>query len=441
MDDKLMSPAASPLGVKPLPSKPLLLAYGVAALLAGVVAYVAYQKSEAQNQTVEAETLPRVQGESPSQIALRLMSARQTKPKEAPAAPPPSEPVVLVASLDEPPRPPRDGSAAADVSGTSEDHSDRAAEARSARRASLRHALSGSTVVPQHGSERTRAAGTPGSDTVAELERVRREKAALTGTDPTAAYQHAMQLAAAAQGQAMPGTAGTPPMQAAPTFASAGVGTYNRAGDSDRFRLDAELEQPRSRFVVQPGDVIPAVLQSAINSELPGPILAQVAVDVYDSPTHRHLLIPQGTKLFGEYASGVVFGQSRLLVAWQRLRFPNGQTLDIGEMPGTDGVGRSGFNDLVDNHYFRLFASALLLSGVTAGVAMSQDVGSGNSQRVTAGSAMSQALGQQLGQTAAQLIQKNMNVAPTLDIRPGYRFNVMITKDLTFRRPYRRQSP
>jgi len=229
-----------------------------------------------------------------------------------------------------------------------------------------------------------------------------------------------------------------PPLPAGPTA----VGAFNRPGSPDRFRLEAELEAPRSRYILQPGrgGVIPAVLDSAVNSELPGPILGHVAVDVYDSPTGRHLLIPQGASLFGEYASGVVFGQSRLMVAWQRITMPDGRTLDIGEMPGTDGLGRSGFTDLVDNHYFRIFSSALLLSGVTAGVAMSQDVGTGNGQRVTAGSAMSQALGQQLGQTTSQFLQKNMNIAPTLDIRPGYRFNIIVTKDLVFKGPYRRAS-
>jgi type IV secretion system protein VirB10 len=185
--------------------------------------------------------------------------------------------------------------------------------------------------------------------------------------------------------------------------------------------------------------VIPAVLDSAVNSELPGVLLAHVAIDIYDSPSGRHLRIPQGAWLFGEYASGVAFGQSRLMCAWQQITMPDGRTLDIGEMPGADGVGRSGFTDLVDNHYFRLFSSALLLSGVTAGVAMSQDVGTGNSQRVTAGSAMSQALGQQLGQTTAMLLQKNMNISPTLDIRVGYRFNVIVTKNIPFSEPYRRR--
>ena len=107
-------------------------------------------------------------------------------------------------------------------------------------------------------------------------------------------------------------------------------------------------------------------------------------------------------------------------------------------MPGADQAGYSGFNDKVNNHYFRLFGSALLMSAVTAGVALSQDNGNSEfGEQQTASSAMSEALGQQLGQVTAQLISKNLNIAPTLEIRPGFRFNVIVTKDLTFSKPYK----
>jgi type IV secretion system protein VirB10 len=104
-------------------------------------------------------------------------------------------------------------------------------------------------------------------------------------------------------------------------------------------------------------------------------------------------------------------------------------------MSGADSAGYSGFNDQVNNHYFRLFSSAFLMSGVTAGISLSQPKQTGTTTQ-TASSAMGEALGQQLGQVTAQLISKNMNIAPTLEIRPGYRFNVMVTKDMTFSKPY-----
>jgi type IV secretion system protein VirB10 len=185
------------------------------------------------------------------------------------------------------------------------------------------------------------------------------------------------------------------------------------------------------------GFVIPATLISGINSDLPGQIMGQVSQNVYDTPTGRHLLIPQGSRLIGSYSSDVSYGQSRVLVAWQRIVFPDGKALDIGAMPGADSAGYAGFKDQVNNHYFRLFGSAFLMSAVTAGITISQDdnnVGTGNRQR--ASDAMSEALGQQLGQVTAQLIAKNMNIAPTLEIRPGYRFNVIVTKDMTLSKPY-----
>ena len=101
--------------------------------------------------------------------------------------------------------------------------------------------------------------------------------------------------------------------------------------------------------------------------------MAQVAQNVYDTPTGRYLLIPQGARLVGRYASDVAYGQSRVLVAWQRLVFPDGKALDIGAMPGADSAGYAGFTDRVNHHYLRVFGSALLMSAVVAGITLSQD--------------------------------------------------------------------
>ena len=106
-------------------------------------------------------------------------------------------------------------------------------------------------------------------------------------------------------------------------------------------------------------------------------------------------------------------------------------------MPGADSAGYAGFKDQVDNHYFRLFASAVLMSGITAGITISQDEVRDENGRVTMSGAMTESLGQQLGQLSEELIRRQMNVAPTIEIRPGYRFNVQVTKDLTFSGPYR----
>lgn len=207
----------------------------------------------------------------------------------------------------------------------------------------------------------------------------------------------------------------------------------------DRWRLGSRVQAPRTTYELRAGTVIAAVLTTGINSDLAGPILGQISQNVYDTATGKHLLIPQGTKLFGRYSNEIAYGQSRVLVGWQRLTYPDGKTLDLGAMPGADEAGSAGFGDQVNNHYLRLFGNALLLSAVTGGVALSQrDSNAGGAfGRQSAGDVMSQQLGIALGQTIVQVIRRNINISPTIEIRPGYRFNVIATKDLTFATPYR----
>lgn len=216
-----------------------------------------------------------------------------------------------------------------------------------------------------------------------------------------------------------------------------GYGQFDNRNGGDRWRLDSAPEPPRTAYVLRAGEVIPAVMIRGINSELPGQITAQISQNVYDTATGQHLLIPQGTKGVGQYSSEVVYGQSRVLAGWQRLTFPDGKAMDIGAMAGSDEAGYSGFHDLVNNHYVRIFGSAFLMSAIVAGINLSQEQqGYDQSDSQRASDAMSEALGQQLGQVAGQMISKNMNIAPTLEIRPGYRINIVVTKDLTFAKPY-----
>jgi len=224
----------------------------------------------------------------------------------------------------------------------------------------------------------------------------------------------------------------------APNNTSDAMKQFASKNQEDRWRLDSSPEAPRTPYELRAGFVLPAILISGINSDLPGQIIAQVAQSVYDTPTGKHLLIPQGSKLVGSYSSEVAYGQSRVLVAWQRITFPDGKAMDIGAMPGADSAGYSGFNDQVNNHYFRIFGSAIMMSAITAGFAYSQDVNEEDDwfAAPTASSELSAALGQQLGDVASQMIAKNLNISPTLEIRPGYRFNVMVTKDITFSKPY-----
>ncbi|HDX6256507.1 TPA: conjugal transfer protein TrbI [Campylobacter fetus subsp. venerealis] len=192
--------------------------------------------------------------------------------------------------------------------------------------------------------------------------------------------------------------------------------------------LEQLKQKPISAYEIKAGWNIPAVLITGVNSELPGQILAQITQNVYDTATGKYLLIPQGTKAVGDYSNNVIYGQSRLLVAWNKLIFPNGDTLNIQSMQGASMDGYTGFEDQVDNHYFRIFGSAFLLSSITAGIALS-DNSQGNEIETARDKAIGQAI-QQMGQVASEMIRKNMNISPTLEIRPGYKFNIFVTKDI-----------
>lgn len=209
------------------------------------------------------------------------------------------------------------------------------------------------------------------------------------------------------------------------------------AQQKDRFRLFSQVKAPKP-FSLLTGSVIPGTMISEIRSAFPNEIIGQVSQDVYDTATGKYLLIPQGTRIFGISSSKVAFGQDILVVAWQRLIFPDGKTLDIGSMPGADGSGFTGFSDQVDNHYVRIFGSALLMSGIVGGISYSQSLNQRNgfNNQPTAGSVLSEALGQQLGQVTAQMIAKNLNIAPSIKIRPGYQFNIAVIKDIAFTKPY-----
>ncbi|EET8237113.1 conjugal transfer protein TrbI [Escherichia coli] len=180
---------------------------------------------------------------------------------------------------------------------------------------------------------------------------------------------------------------------------------------------------------VKAGWVIPGVMISGINSDLPGQIIGQVREAVYDSATGTQCLIPPGSRVVGTYDSGVTLGQTRALAVWRRIIYPDGSSISIDNMPGTDMGGYAGFNDKVNNHYARIFGSGLLLSVFSAGIQLSQPQAS-NGENYSSSQIIAGSLGQQLGQIGMQMAQRNMNIQPTLEIRPGYEFNIMVTKDI-----------
>lgn len=184
-----------------------------------------------------------------------------------------------------------------------------------------------------------------------------------------------------------------------------------------------------SPYEVKAGSIVPGVMISGINSDLPGQIIGQVRQNVYDSATGRYLLIPAGAKIVGTYDSSVSAGQERVLVAWNRIIFPDSSSVSLEAMPGADQSGFAGFHDQVDNHYWRTFGNAALLSLFSAGVQLSQPrgavTGTYNSQQI-----MAAAIGRQLGQLGMQLTQRNLSIQPTLEVRPGFQFSIMVTKDM-----------
>lgn len=203
--------------------------------------------------------------------------------------------------------------------------------------------------------------------------------------------------------------------------------------------LQQSMQKPIGPYEIKAGWNIPMVLECGINSDLPGQTCARVTENVYDTATGRHMLIPQGTKAIGMYDSRIAFGQSRLLVAWTRLIFPDGSSFVLEGMPGTDAAGNAGFDGDVNNHYGRLFLGAAMLSVISAGAQLSQpQQAQTGTNAPSAQQTIAAAMGQQLAQVSGSLINRNMQIQPTITQAPGYRFNITITKDMLFPKPFRR---
>jgi len=468
--DDHMSPDASPSelttksGVRRVNNKPVFIVLGGLTMFLVIMVLVASDRAASQQRT--NSNTPETKGGSTAMFANEIAGERKEGIIQANIATPPSVPgfpaapdsiaIARPENLDLPPSPP--GRLTAPPApqpiqgqGMRSARDEEAERIRIMKMQQLDEAVRARTSLPVFAPRSAGSSAGPASnpqdgarasrdEALARLGAVRQQIEATKGDDPTAAYKARLQQLQDLGLASGPG-GGERDMEVDSSKRAGGakrndIGRFSGTGQGDRWRLDSQPEVPRTPYELRAGYVVPATLISGINSELPGQIVAQVSQDVYDTPIGKYKLIPQGARLVGTYTSEIAYGQSRILIAWQRIIFPDGKALDIGSMPGGDGAGYAGFKDQVNNHYFRLFSSAFLMSAVTAGIAMSQpDRGESNS-RPTTSSAMSEALGQQLGQVTAQLIAKNLNIAPTLQIRPGYRFNVIVTKDLTFSKPY-----
>lgn len=199
------------------------------------------------------------------------------------------------------------------------------------------------------------------------------------------------------------------------------------------FTLYESVKSPDSKYQLMTGTLIPGVMISAANSELPGDLIAQVTQDVYDSVTGRYLLIPQGTKLFGRYDSFAALGAERLLMVWDRVILPDGEAITIGSIQGYDERGMSGAKDRVITHFWKTLFNAFLLSVVSSsGDALVDE--SSNSSGIVAD--ITANFGTTTSNAFDEYLRSRLKIKPTFEIRSGYRFNIIVNKDITFPEPF-----
>jgi len=264
---------------------------------------------------------------------------------------------------------------------------------------------------------------TPGVDEAEQRRRAEEEAARLS----TVFFQSRQGSTAAGTG-ATPGLAGLDFSGAggqAATGQDKQLAFLNAAADRRTVTPD-RVTPPASPFVLQAGAVISAALITGIRSDLPGQITAQVTENIYDSPTGRILLVPQGTRLIGQYDNSVQFGQRRVLLVWNRLIMPNGRSIVLERQPGADTQGYAGLEDGVDYHWWDLAKAAALSTLLGVGGELGTD---DNDRLLRAIRGGAQDTVNQAGQ---QMIQRQLQVAPTLTIRPGYPVRVIVTRDIVF---------
>ncbi|MES1199880.1 MAG: TrbI/VirB10 family protein [Pseudomonadota bacterium] len=198
-------------------------------------------------------------------------------------------------------------------------------------------------------------------------------------------------------------------------------------------RLEATIEPPHSRYQLQAGAVIPAALLTELNSDLPGRVIAQVTAPVYDSVTGSEVLIPQGARLIGAYDGAATHGDNRILLAWNRIVFPNGWSIDLQGMEATDPSGAAGLRDRVDNHIGPL-AGAIGLSTLFSVLANNAE--NDHNDRNLA-QTVGDAVAQQAAETGGRIVDRDLQVHPTLRVRVGAPVRVLVTRDISLR-PYQR---
>ncbi len=217
-----------------------------------------------------------------------------------------------------------------------------------------------------------------------------------------------------------------------PEGAKTGRQAFLAGGPRGGAESGERIVAPSSAAVIQAGTVIPAALITGIRSDLPGQITAQVTQNIYDSPTGRLLLVPQGARLIGEYDSEVAAGQRRVLLAWDRLILPGGRSIRLDRQPGADAAGYAGLEDRVNSHWGRMLRAALVSSLLGVGTELAAS-GEGDLVR-----ALRSGLQDGTNEAGRRVVEREISMAPTLTVRPGFVFRVIVTRDLVFENSERR---
>lgn len=217
---------------------------------------------------------------------------------------------------------------------------------------------------------------------------------------------------------------GTSAPDGGPRTPAAARRAFLDGGSAKPFESAERIRAPSSPHVLQAGSLIPAALITGIRSDLPGQVTAQVTQNVYDSPTGRILLIPQGARLIGEYDSEVAAGQERVLLAWDRLILPGGRSIRLDRQPGADAGGMAGLSDRTDHHWGSMLRAALISTLLGVGAELGSDGDDAIVRALRDGSQDT------INQSGRRLVERQMNVPPTLTIRPGFALRVLVTRDL-----------
>lgn len=194
------------------------------------------------------------------------------------------------------------------------------------------------------------------------------------------------------------------------------------------------IKEVKSPYELKAGSFIPGILVSGVDSQIEGKMVGLVRENVYDSISGKYLLIPKGTKIIGEYSSGVAYGQDRILIIWQRLIFPNGKSISLENFPGVDLSAYAGMRGRVNNHNIELLKSVILSSVLGGGAAL---VNRSKDTRIQSWeNAMASGAGERIIDIGDSLSERILNIKPTITIKPGSRFNIIVNADLILE-PYK----